>query len=171
MKEYFENIVKFTLNYEKYKSNDPHDPGGLTIWGFASKYHPIEVAAMENMSPEDAKKRAIELYYNLYWFAGGCDKLLELSSQALFDICVNPGTGAAVRFLQHIFGTKEDGVLGPNTKKLIDDNISKHNDKELATALITMREDWYKAKHNDKFEHGWLNRCSDLRKFLNISTP
>ena len=51
----FERAVEFVLAHEKYRANDPHDPGGLTIWGLSSRYHP-EVRKMKNMSKEDAKR-------------------------------------------------------------------------------------------------------------------
>ncbi len=170
MNDNFNNVVKFTLNYEKFKTDDPHDPGGLTIWGFASKYWPIEVNLMKNMSPEDAKKRAVELYYNNYWFTGGCNLLPEFSSQIHFDACVNPGIGAATRFLQNVVGAKGDGSLGPNTRKLVDLYVKspEFNDKDLAIKLLELRAQYYKDKNNDRFIRGWLNRCEDLKLFLKL---
>lgn len=164
----FKNIIQFTLNYEKYWSDDPQDTGGLTIWGFASKFHPVEVAAMKDMSPEDAKKRAIELYYNLYWCVGGCNKLPDVSAQSHFESCVNPGLGAAIKFIQHAVGTTEDGVFGPHTKQLVDDYIVKYGDIEFAKTLIKLREEYYINKKSVRFGRGWANRCKDLKIFLKL---
>ena len=170
MNDNFENVVKFTLNNEKARTNDPNDIGGLTIWGFASRYWPTEVNLMKTMSPEDAKKRAVELYYNNYWFTGGCNLLPILSSQVHFDACVNPGLGAAIKFLQIVVGAKEDGSLGPNTRKLIDAYVKSpsFNDKDLAVRLVELRERYYKDKNNIRYVHGWLNRCKDLKLFLKL---
>lgn len=164
----FDNIIKFTLNYEKYKSDNKKDPGGLTIWGIASKYHPVEVAKMLKMSIEDAKKEAIKIYYNEYYFGGSCNKLPSLSAQAHFDACVNPGIGAAVRFIQKVVGVKEDGDFGRNTKIAVDNYLKLFTDEILAKKIIELRDKYYEDKNSVDFGHGWDNRIEDLKKFLKL---
>ncbi len=168
MKEWFDNILQFTLGYEKFKSNDPRDPGGLTIWGIASKYHPVAVSRMDKMSKEEAKKVASEIYWNEYWSAGNCDKLPEKTSQAHFDCCVNPGIGAAVRFIQKVVGVAEDGSFGPKTKKAVDNYLLSNSDESFANKIIELRRDYYVAKNNATFGRGWANRVNDLKKFLKL---
>lgn len=168
MKEWFDNILQFTLGYEKYKSNNPRDPGGLTIWGFASKFHPVLVEEMSKISPEKAKIKASENYYNLYWLSGSCNKLPKLTAQVHFDACVNPGVGASVRFVQKVVGVAEDGSFGPKTKKAVDNYLLSNSDETLANKLIELRREYYVAKNNEIFGHGWANRVNDLRKFLKL---
>ncbi len=168
MNSLLENILKFTLSYEQYKSNNPKDTGGLTIWGIASKYHPVDVAAMNKMTLEEARDKASEIYYNEYWLGGNCDKLSELASQAHFDSCVNTGIGASVRFVQKVVGTVEDGSFGPGTKKAVDEYLTANDDKTFANAIIDLRSNYYKSLNNSTFEKGWLNRVRDLKKYLNL---
>lgn len=165
----FDNIILFTLNYEKYRSDNKKDPGGLTIWGIASKYHPVEVAKMLKMSVEDAKVEAIKIYYNEYWFGGSCNKLPSITARAHFDSCVNPGVGAAVRFIQKVVGVKEDGDFGKITKCAVDNYLKLFTDESLAKKIIELRDQYYTDKHNVDFGKGWHNRVVDLKKFLNIA--
>ncbi len=168
MNELFNNIIKFTLSYEQYKTNNPKDPGGLTIWGIASKYHPVAVARMDKMTVEESKNTAIEIYFNEYWSAGNCDKLPPITAQAHCDGCVNPGIGAAVRFVQKVVGVVEDGSFGPGTKKAVDIYVSKNDDKTFANAIIDLRKEYYDNKHNETFGKGWANRVRDLKIFLKL---
>ncbi len=91
MKDNFSKALGFALEWEKYKTDDPRDPGKLTIWGWSIVYHPVEVARMAKMSKEEAMKYASDLYFKQYWLPAGCDLLLYPKDIIIFDIAINPG--------------------------------------------------------------------------------
>lgn len=144
MRESFSKIIGFTLEKEGYKTDDPKDPGKLTIWGISSVYHPIEVAKMARMSKEEAFKYASELYLKKYWIQAGCDNLPWPKDVILFEIAVNPG----FKLVQKI-------MSGPRTwQDFLLDRESYHRDR--------VREKPYKKI----FFGGWINRTLDLRDLI-----
>lgn len=98
----FMRCLGFTLEWETGGDmingglNDhPADPGGLTKWGFASKFWPNE--DVRNMSVE----RAIELYYLHYYSQPKVNELEPLGlAIAHFDSLVNHSPKTAKQFLK-----------------------------------------------------------------------
>ena len=82
-RENFDFAFALTIGLEGKPSDDPNDPGGVTIWGLASKYHP-EVTRVTPI--EYAKK----VYLEQYWIPSGCDNEPFPMDIALFDSAVNP---------------------------------------------------------------------------------
>jgi lysozyme family protein len=96
MKDNFEKALAFTLPHEGVYSNDPADPGGQTKYGISRRYHPeISAEAWASFSLDDAKA----VYRHGYWDVLHCDDLPFPLDCICFDSAVNPGTGAAERFL------------------------------------------------------------------------
>lgn len=95
MKESFENAIRFVLFWEKFYSEDPNDPGGLTIWGISYRSHPEHVQAMREMNERDAMAYATDVYKNLYWDAAGCDAIITPLDIVIFDCAVNQGVRVA----------------------------------------------------------------------------
>lgn len=91
MNESFKKALAFTLPHEGYKTDDPRDPGKLTIWGWSMVYHPMEVARMAKLSREDALAYASDLYLKKVWLPAGCDLLPYPKDIVIFEITVNPG--------------------------------------------------------------------------------
>jgi lysozyme family protein len=138
--------LRFVLDHEGGYVNDPKDPGGETKWGIAKRYHPD--VDIKNLTPE----QATEIYYTEYWVPGKCSDLNHPLCVVQFDTCVNMGVGVANTVL------KRAGL---------DANI-----------YIQLRRQGYidRVKENpvkQKFLAGWLNRLSDLQKYIqvSISTP
>lgn len=96
MKENFDKAFLWTIGVEGKPTNDPHDPGGFTIWGLAKRYHP---EINENTTIEYAK----QVYRKEYWDVVDGDNLPVGLDIAAFDCAVNPGTGVALKLLKETY--------------------------------------------------------------------
>lgn len=136
----FKEAVEFSLQWEGGYVNDPTDPGGETKWGISKRAFPNE--DIKNLT----KERAMEIYYNRYWVAAGCDSLARGIGIAVFDTAVNCGVTRAKSWL-----TPDDTVRSYLEKRMIYyGNLIKRK-----PALT-------------KYIKGWTNRVVDLRKYIDI---
>jgi len=84
MKSSFDKALDIVLGLEgKVTTNDPRDPGGLTVWGLSKKYNPEVYDGM----PESEIK---DIYYRKYWQPAGCNEAEYPMDICLFDGAVNP---------------------------------------------------------------------------------
>lgn len=117
MNEAFDAAVATVLAHEGGLHEDPHDPGGLTNWGFALKRNPdLTADALRAMTRADAVAR----YRALWWDRYGWGRLPQAVAVKSFDLAVPCGPGAAIRALQRACWAagrrvREDGVLGSAT--------------------------------------------------------
>lgn len=170
MDEDFLRAVEFTLKWEGYKSDDPHDPGGLTIWGLASRYHP-EVKVWAGLPPEESKERAKEVYYHRYWkrFGEGLPWPLCLF---VFDTAVQFWDEAA-RMLQQLANKylvdrelKVDGVIGPKTQEAVAELMHTHY-YPMCYGYLVRRIAAHASNPNFKFfGRGWIRRVIELAEFI-----
>lgn len=139
MKETFGRAVAFALEKEGYKTDDPHDPGKLTIWGLSVVYHPAEVAKMARMTKEEAFKYASDIYFAKYWTPNRCDSLPFPDDWVVFDIAINPGV-------------KLVGLLRGDWRDYLFQRIGYYCDrvKERPHKLMYLR--------------GWINRTLELKR-------
>lgn len=85
------------------------DPGGETNWGISKRSYPqLNIATLTQY---DAKV----IYKRDFWIPAGCDRVPPAIAFDLFDMAVNSGVSRAIKTLQRVVGTKEDGQLGPIT--------------------------------------------------------
>ena len=145
----FEDCVNFVLAREGGVSNDPDDPGGLTVYGLSSRYHP-ELFADGHPSQEAAK----QVYFKDYWEASGADKLPPPYDFLVFDAAVNQGRFVAVQILQKALGIDVDGRVGPQTI------AACHSaGKEMPARVLAYRAYRYSQTNGfAKFGIGWLTR-------------
>lgn len=140
--------------------NIPSDRGGETKYGVAQKANPqISVYDLD-------LDGAMDVYYNLYWLKGSCDKLNPTIALIHFDGCVNHGIGRANKFLQRAVGAVEDGQIGPKTLRA----VNEMDPVELVEALASIREDFYnrivqRDPSQQMFLKGWMRRISEVRDF------
>jgi len=148
----FLNILKFIFKWEcvfkKGKhgnydhviwENEEGDPGGVTKWGIDQRSHPD--LDIKNLTQE----QATEIYYNEYWLKYGCNVMLEKLGEVYFNCCVNCGAGRAKKIL----------AKSEDAEKFMD------NQEAFYRGLVESKPAF------SKFLKGWLNRTSDLRKFIN----
>jgi len=93
MRENFRGAIINLKEWEGFKSNDPEDPGKLTVYGISSYYFPEMYKEGKSPTWEQA-----EAFYLELWIKNGCDALPPPVDWIHFDSCVNPGPGAAKGF-------------------------------------------------------------------------
>lgn len=140
----FEIALNFTLKWEGGRTTNPKDPGKLTIFGIASKYHPTEVAEMDKLwqqgKIEEAKKIAERIYREKYWDIIGGDELADGIDIAIFDTAANLGPNKAVE-LWRKYKSIEAYLLA---------RVGCYRQKVLENA------------YKKVFFFGWINRVIDL---------
>ena len=92
MRENFESSLNNLREFEGFASNDPLDPGGATVHGIARTFYPT-------IPWPPTWEEAKAIYLRDYWIKGGCDDLPFPMDVIHLDGMVNPGPGAAAKFL------------------------------------------------------------------------
>ena len=131
---------------------DPDDAGGTTKYGIDQLNHPD--VDIENLT----KQQAIDIYYKEYWMRYRIFNVPKHLRFVLFDSCVTPGPGFAIKALQRLAHVYQDGIIGPVTAQAA---LSVTADQFSAA-----RWDYYLYKianrpRNIKFKDGWRNRTDD----------
>ncbi len=83
MRSSFDDAFKIVVGLEGKPTNDPQDPGGLTIFGLSQKFNP-------EVSLDMTIDRAKAIYLRKYWDPTGCDTAPYPMDICLFDAKVNP---------------------------------------------------------------------------------
>jgi hypothetical protein len=118
-------------------SNDPKDPGGLTRWGIDKRDHPsVDVRNLDHVG-------ALAIYWD-EWANEGVESMLPKCGEAFYDAAVNCGLARARQFAQE----------SADVHGMIDAREAFY--RRLARARPPLK----------KFLSGWLNRTTDLRKYL-----
>jgi lysozyme family protein len=139
--------------------NIPGDNGGWTKYGIDQSSHPsVNVRYLTS-------EQACAIYLD-EWIAHKCDSLPSPFSEIVFDSFVTGGK--PIQWLQEALGIAQDGHIGPQT---ISAANACPNKKAAGEKMISLRDDYFrglaeKYPNDRKFEQGWLNRDSELRKFI-----
>lgn len=154
----FERIIHIILRNEGGLSDHPNDPGGLTNFGIAQKFYPD--LDIKNLT----KEQAIEIYRRDYWNPMTLEgiKNPELVLQ-IFDMGVNAGIRTAIKIIQRIVLTDEDGDCGPITTGLIN-----RSSADLVDLYKSERKKYYcslvrKNPSLAVFMDGWFNRVDKTK--------
>ena len=146
--------------------NHPSDPGGITNLGCTKKVweewigHPVSEQDMRDLTPE----KVAPLYKNKYWDKVKGDGMPSGLDYLLFDMAINAGPGRSVKLLQGALGLIEDGAIGPNTLKA----INNANPEELIEKFSQAKESFYKSLPTfATFGRGWLNRVAEVKVVAN----
>lgn len=166
MNSNFENSLAHVLGHEGGWSDHPSDPGGKTNYGIT---HTVYDAYRRSLGllPRSVRyierKEVVNIYYQQYWVAAGCDKIPLGLDYIIFDGAVNSGPKQSVIWLQrciqklHPKGKqcKVDGQLGIVTYTMC-------KDLDVVQAInnvVEQRESFYRRLGNfNTFGAGWLNR-------------
>lgn len=146
----FKQALPQVLKWEGFISDDPHDAGGLTIWGISVRSHKLAVLKMKALidagKKDEAFKIASDIYYEVYWKKTGCAafSLSEELAVVLFDTAVNMGRSRA--------------------KKLLEATRAVNGDWE--NFLLRRLYTYSKFKQAPRYFRGWANRVLDLWKFI-----
>ena len=154
-----DSVINDILKREGPPSNDPIDKGGATAFGISKVSNP---EAWKNGPPtqEQARNIYIQKYVNGPGFHQIEDKQLQAQ---LVDFGVNSGPAVAIQKLQDILKVTVDGVLGPETLKVLKTLHPDDANNLLVAARIRMI---CKIVQRDpsqlKFLLGWCNRALEF---------
>jgi lysozyme family protein len=169
----FTIAVAKTELWEGGYSNNPNDSGGETYRGISRKNWPNWAgwAIIDNVrhssptigwpdelnSYSDLQGLVIDFYRKNFWDYDGIND--QDVAWKVFDLGVNVGKVHAVKILQQVVGTNQDGIYGHNTERL----VNSHPSGSLATMIRTSAELYHKAivqSHPEDavFLKGWLAR-------------
>ena len=141
----FKQALQFVLKWEGFISNDPKDPGGLTIWGISYRSYPDIIIEMEELINEQKKDEAFKIaekiYYENYWLKGGCQHMEFPLNIINFDTAVNMGRSKAEELWKESYGNWHDYLL---------------------LRLYT----YSKFKQAKLYFRGWANRTLDLYNYV-----
>ena len=167
--EAFSEVMKFEGTVV---SDDPDDPGGLTVCGIAYNYNKSwsgwaniraglsngSIKLKKNLPTSYVEEDIADYYYENYWLRYGCDLVSGSLGKEMFDQAVNPGPAVMVKNLQMCLNivnynanTKTkmyeddlvvDGKWGKNTRTRLIDLGKKYN-KLLTEAMNSMQAYYY----------------------------
>jgi lysozyme family protein len=112
----------------------------------------------------NTKEQAKKIYHTDYWRRGKCDDIPSQLRHIYFDMCVNQGSGRAVKILQQAANAKGanlkvDGGMGPMTRAAVDgvepERVRAYRVKYYAD-LVTRKPDL------EKFYFGWFRRALEV---------
>lgn len=132
-------------------TNDPVDPGGETKFGISKKAYPdIDIKSL-------TKEEAFRLYEKDYWNKVVTTNMEPALAITVFDAAVNCGVGRSRSWLAEL-----------NEKK---DLAGERKSRWFIQRRIQYYLDLVKKKPAlNKYIKGWLNRCNDLSKYVDIVT-
>lgn len=157
-----EHVLAFEGGYVDHRS----DPGGATNMGITRK----TLAAWRRIEPwQNLPKTAVQalgrdeaaaIYEAHYWSrVQGADLPAGLDL-AVFDYAVNSGPARAIKLLQKLVGTVQDGVVGPKTLAA----IAGHDTRRLIEDLCSARLGFLSALSTfPVFGRGWTRRVDTVR--------
>ena len=159
----FDRSLKLVLKSEGGYVNNPKDPGGETMMGVTkaawSTYlkRPIANGEMAKLTVADITP----FYKALYWDKSYCPQLPIGIDYMVFDASVNMGVGQSIRLLQKSLGCVSDGVIGPNTMKLINET----NVNDMIDKFSAQKEQFYRSLALfNTFGKGWLSRVAQVKQ-------
>jgi lysozyme family protein len=161
-----ETSLAFILEEEGgYSDHDP-DPGGATNRGVTQSTYDAwrdrrGIPARNVRSIEDDEVRAI--YREMYWLPAHCSEWPPAVALVTFDTAVQRGPRRAIMDLQRAVGVREDGMVGPVTRRA----VAAQDARGLVERLLLLRGDHYADRVRDKpdqaaFLKGWVRRLLRL---------
>ena len=159
----FPECFALVLKNEGGYVDNPADPGGATNLGCTKAVweafvgHEVSEADIKALTPNDV----MPLYRKRYWDAVRGDDLPDGVDYAVFDFALNSGTGRAVKILQKVLGTAQDGQIGPETLAL----VNAANPRTVASQVCDARLAFLQglATWND-FGRGWKSRVAAVEE-------
>ncbi|HHQ4750183.1 TPA: glycoside hydrolase family 108 protein [Aeromonas veronii] len=162
--------------------NHPADRGGHTKYGIADAADgkkdgmaDLDRDGQPDIAIRDLTPAHSELFYRAnYWLPARCDRVdsvCPLIAIALFDGAVHHGSGRSVRQLQQALGILADGVLGPQTLRVLAAKTGRDGGRALLLGLLEIRASYMLGivrKDSSQWANadGWINRLLRLQSYL-----
>ncbi|WP_413165670.1 glycoside hydrolase family 108 protein [Aeromonas salmonicida] len=162
--------------------NHPADRGGHTKYGIADAADgkkdgmaDLDRDGQPDIAIGDLTPAHSELFYRAnYWLPARCDRVesvCPLIAIALFDGAVHHGPGRSVRQLQQALGILADGVLGPQTLRVLAAKTGRDGGRSLLLGLLEIRASYMLGivrKDPSQWANawGWVNRLLRLQSYL-----
>jgi lysozyme family protein len=166
----FPASYRFTKEYEGGYVNDPNDPGGCTNMGItigtlqAWRGEAYEVTCEDVKNLEEPEVGLI--YATNYWAPVWGNQLPVGLNTQVWDFGVNAGPSRAVKYLQILVGSAQDGIMGPNTLDATIAYCNTHGMEEVLEAYSSLRQQYYESLSNFSiYGDGWTNRNNACRDF------
>jgi len=163
MESNFDQSLKLVLKSEGGYVNNPKDPGGETMMGVTKNAwstwlkRPIADGEMAKLTVADITP----FYKALYWDKSYCNQLPTGIDYMVFDASVNMGVGQSIKLFQKSLGGVPDGIIGPNTMKL----INEMNVKTMIDKYSAQKEMFYRSLGTfPTFGKGWLARIEHVKQ-------
>lgn len=157
----FEQMIKDEGGYVLHEVQG--DTGGATYAGIARNKNPHwngwrYIDRKELGGPLTGMVR--DFYKVEFWDKMRGDELLEQEiANSIFNFGVNAGMSMAVKLAQLVVGATPDGVIGPKTVELLNQQNPTDFQKSYAlTKIARYAEICNKNRTQSKFLLGWINR-------------
>jgi lysozyme family protein len=151
----FEQCMTQIFRYEGGYCYSATDPGGETCWGISKRAYPdVDIEFL-------TKEAAMEFYKRDYWDQIKGDELPEMVRLVVFSSAINQGVFLAIRLLQRIVHTSQDGKLGPKTLAA----LREVNPKALKYEFLKLQAEHYFSLNKPEFIKGWILRLIDASQF------
>lgn len=191
MADNFSIAHAFTARWEGGLSDDAADRGGFTKFGVSTAFLtdiastqagrdvlermgvilPVNRNTIRNLT----ESLAASLFRWQMWDALKLDLIPLRPAVVLYDAAVNSGPKQSVKFAQRGYNAcvaygqplDTDGIMGPATRKA----MQQADTDKILMAMLDQREAFYRRLvDNDPgqqvFLRGWLNRVTDLRRYV-----
>ena len=154
--------------------NDKEDDGNYVdgkLIGTNKGITPAALAEYRGVDPstitvEDIKgitdKEAREIYEQNYYYKTKINELPENIQASVFDMNINAGPNA-IKILQRLAGVKDDGIIGPQTIKAVQEaniTLDQYADARIEYYKQVVKNDPDKKK----YLKGWINRANKYRE-------
>jgi len=160
----FEECLQQTLHWEGGYSNNPRDPGGMTMKGIIQREYDryrIRKGLPKQWVRKISDAEVEEIYRTNYWNVLRCDELPAGVNLATFDYGVNSGDDRSARALQTIVGAHVDGKIGDETIIA----VRNHDPDQVVTELLAARRRFLRGLSTfDEFGNGWMDRCNGIER-------
>jgi hypothetical protein len=147
MNENFDRCCEFVVKgLEGKPTNDPHDPGGFTIWGLASAYNP-------EVTKDTTYEQAKQIYRAKYW-GHDCTRAAWPLDLVFFDSRVNSQNDPNM-----------EGVGNDELVKLLG-NWEGRDPYRYAYSFLLCRAGRYARRSQDIYVRGHVRRVERLLRFI-----
>lgn len=154
-------IQSFVLAHEGGYVDHPKDPGGATNMGITFKT--LQAWRGRKITKQDVKNltraEALAIYKAQYWDTMQCSRLPLGLDYMVMDYGVNSGPARAVKDLQRVVGSADDGILGAKTVEAVSLYVQRHGINNLLIAYADIRWNFMRGLRTfSTFGKGWEKR-------------